>query len=170
MQRLRSSSGNGIIGCERLKRVVRGHIYGNDMRKSRRRGIPWLLGHRTAHRWDEGERTRTTSPSLVTQPMLQQRPNRTELRSLDSYIQILSRFQKCKQKVPPPSLLNNEKSPFTLQRKIFLILWGWRNFLARHGLRPFSRTSRCRCACTHVRTSHLRWSHFTPAHRTPFVN
>ena len=25
-------------------------------------------------------------------------------------IQILSRFQKCKRKVPPPSLLNNEKS------------------------------------------------------------
>ena len=51
--------------------------------------------------------------SLVTQPTLQRRPNRTELRSMDSYIQILCRFQKCKQKVPPPSLHNNEKSPFT---------------------------------------------------------
>jgi hypothetical protein len=50
---------------------------------------------------------------LVTQPMLQCRPNRTELRSMDSYIQILCRFRKCKRKVPPPSLLNNEKSPFT---------------------------------------------------------
>ena len=47
--------------------------------------------------------------SLVTQPMLQRRPNRTELRSMDSYIQILCRFQKCKQKVPPPSLLTSEK-------------------------------------------------------------
>ena len=51
--------------------------------------------------------------TLVTQPMLQRQPNRTELRLMDSYIQILCRFQKCKQKVPPPSLLNNEKSPFT---------------------------------------------------------
>jgi hypothetical protein len=50
------------------------------------------------------------SITLVTQPMLQRRPNRTELRSMDSYIQILCRFQKCKQKVPPPSLLSNEKS------------------------------------------------------------
>ena len=43
------------------------------------------------------------STSLVTQPMLQRRPKRTELRSMDSYIQILCRFQKCKRKVPPPS-------------------------------------------------------------------
>ena len=48
--------------------------------------------------------------SLVTQPMLQCRPNPTELRLMDSYIQILCRFQKCKGKVPPPSLLSNEKS------------------------------------------------------------
>ena len=54
--------------------------------------------------------------SLVTQPMLQHRPNPTELRSMDSYIRILCRFQKCKRKVPPPSLLSNEKSPFTPQR------------------------------------------------------
>ena len=46
-------------------------------------------------------------PTLVTQPMLQRQPNCTELRSMDSYIQILCRFQKCKQKVPPPSLLSN---------------------------------------------------------------
>ena len=45
--------------------------------------------------------------SLVTQPMMQ--PNQTELRSMDSYIQILCRFQKCKGKVPPPLLLSNEK-------------------------------------------------------------
>ena len=32
---------------------------------------------------------------------------------MDSYIQILCRFQKCKRKVPPLSLLSNEKSPFT---------------------------------------------------------
>ena len=51
--------------------------------------------------------------TLVTQPMLQRPPNRTELRSMDSYIQILCRFQKCKRKVPPPSLLSNEKSPLT---------------------------------------------------------
>ena len=50
---------------------------------------------------------------LVTQPMMQQRPNATELRSMDSYIQILCRFQKCKRKVPPPSLLCNEKSPIS---------------------------------------------------------
>ena len=49
--------------------------------------------------------------SLVTQPMLQRRPNRTELRSMDSYNQIFSRFQKFKRKVPPGLLLSNEKSP-----------------------------------------------------------
>ena len=32
---------------------------------------------------------------------------------MDFYIQILCRFQKCKQKVPPQSLLSNEKSRFT---------------------------------------------------------
>ena len=49
---------------------------------------------------------------LLKKPVLQSRPNRTELRSMDSYIQILCRFQKSKQKVPPPSLFSNEKSPF----------------------------------------------------------
>ena len=43
------------------------------------------------------------------QPMLQRRPNWTELRSMDSYIQILCRFQKCKRKVPPPTLLSTKK-------------------------------------------------------------
>ena len=51
--------------------------------------------------------------SLVTQPMLQRRLNSTELRAMDSYIQILCRFQKSKQKVPPPSLPCTKKSPFT---------------------------------------------------------
>ena len=48
------------------------------------------------------------STALVTQPMLQRRPNPTELRLMDSYIQILCRFQKCKRKVPPPSPLYND--------------------------------------------------------------
>ena len=49
---------------------------------------------------------------LVTQPMMQRQPNCTELRSMDSYIQILCRFQKCIQKVPPPSLPCTKKSTF----------------------------------------------------------
>ena len=57
--------------------------------------------------------------TLVTQPMLQRRPNPTELRLMDSYIQILCRFQKSKRKVPPPSPLSNEKSPFTPTKEIF---------------------------------------------------
>ena len=56
---------------------------------------------------------------LVTQSMLQRQPNRTVLRSMDSYIQMLSRFQECKQKVPPNLLLSNEKSPFTFQGRFF---------------------------------------------------
>ena len=47
--------------------------------------------------------------TLVTQPMLQRRPNRSELRSMDSYTKILCRFQKCKRKVPPPSLLSTKE-------------------------------------------------------------
>ena len=52
--------------------------------------------------------------ALVTQPMLQLRPNWTELRSMDYYHQIFCRFRKCKRKVPPPSPLRNdcEKSWF----------------------------------------------------------
>ena len=40
----------------------------------------------------------TNLKSLVTQPMMQRQPNCTELRLMDSYIQILCRFQKSKQK------------------------------------------------------------------------
>ena len=50
--------------------------------------------------------------TLVTQPMLQCWPNCTEIKSMDSYIQILCRFQKCKQKVPPPLLIGNKKTHF----------------------------------------------------------
>ena len=49
--------------------------------------------------------------SLVTQAKLQRRPNRAELRSMDSYNQIFSRFQKYKRKVPPPSPLFGRKKP-----------------------------------------------------------
>ena len=48
-----------------------------------------------------------TYKTLVTQVMLQRRPNWTELRLMDSYIQTLCRFQKCMQKVPPPSQWRN---------------------------------------------------------------
>ena len=44
---------------------------------------------------------------------MQQQPNCTELRLMDSYIQILCRLQKSKRKVPPPSLTCTKKSPFT---------------------------------------------------------
>ena len=50
---------------------------------------------------------------VVTQPMLQRRPNCMELRSMDSHIQILCNFQKCKRKVSPPSLPCTTKSLFT---------------------------------------------------------
>ena len=59
----------------------------------------------------------TNLKSLVTQPMMQHQPNCTELRLMDSYIQILCRFQKCKRKVSPPSLLSYEKSPFIPPKK-----------------------------------------------------
>ena len=52
--------------------------------------------------------------TLVTRPMLQRRPKRTELRSVDSYIQILSRFQKCKPKFPPPSLPCTKPTPYLI--------------------------------------------------------
>ena len=45
--------------------------------------------------------------ALVTQPMLQRRPNRTELRSMDYCHQIFCRFRKW-WKVPPPLLLSND--------------------------------------------------------------
>jgi hypothetical protein len=47
--------------------------------------------------------------TLVTQPRLQLTPNQMELRSMDLYIQIFCRFQKCKQKVTPPSLPFSQK-------------------------------------------------------------
>ena len=53
----------------------------------------------------------TNLKSLVTQPMMQRQPNCTELRLMDSYIQILCRFQKSMQKVPPLSLPCTKKSP-----------------------------------------------------------
>ena len=59
------------------------------------------------------------SNPLVTQPMLQRRLNRKEPRSMDSYNQILCRFQKIKRKVPPPSPLSTQKSPFTPPKKDF---------------------------------------------------
>jgi hypothetical protein len=62
------------------------------------------------------ERNANVVNALVTKPMLKRRPNRTELRLMDSYIQVLCRLQKCKRKVPPLLLLSNEKSPFTPQR------------------------------------------------------
>ena len=52
--------------------------------------------------------------TLVTQPMSQLRPNRSELRSMDYYHQFFCRFRKRKRKFPPPSPLSNdfEKSFF----------------------------------------------------------
>ena len=66
--------------------------------------------------------------TLVTQPMMQRRPNQTELRSMDSYIQILCRFQKSERKVPPPSQPYSKKSPFTPPKEnfshpFFLLFW-----------------------------------------------
>ena len=61
--------------------------------------------------------------ALVTQPMLQRRPNRTEFRPIDSYIQILCRFQKCKRKVPLTSLLNIENHPSDIVHKFFNTSW-----------------------------------------------
>ena len=44
--------------------------------------------------------------------MIQRQPNPTELTSMDSYDQILCRFQKSKQKVPPLSPLSTQKLSF----------------------------------------------------------
>ena len=57
----------------------------------------------------KNEYANSKESSLVTKPRLQCRPNRRELRSTDSSIQILCRFQKCKRKVPPPSPLSTKK-------------------------------------------------------------
>ena len=51
---------------------------------------------------------------LLKKPVLQSRPNRTELRSMDSYIQILCRFQKCRQKVPSVLLRSDGGGTFCL--------------------------------------------------------
>ena len=56
--------------------------------------------------------------TLVTQPMMQRRPNPTELRSMDSHIQILRRFQKSKEKVPPHSVMKNHPLPPNSQNGI----------------------------------------------------
>ena len=48
--------------------------------------------------------------SLVTQPMMQRQLNPTELRSMNSYIQILCRIQKSKKKAPPLSPLITKKN------------------------------------------------------------
>ena len=62
----------------------------------------------------------TFCPStLVTQPMLQLRPNCSELRLMDYYHQIFCRFRKCKRKVPPPSPLSTQKLPFTPPKEDF---------------------------------------------------
>ena len=73
--------------------------------------------------------------SLVTQPMLQLRPNCTELRSMDYYHQIFCRFQKCKRKVPPPSLLSNdfEKSCFFSKKLVMIFFQNW-HFLTLDGI------------------------------------
>ena len=63
------------------------------------------------------------SAVLVTQPMLHRQPNQTELRSMDSYIQILCRFQKSKLKFPPPSLPCTENAHFTPQKRERILLW-----------------------------------------------
>ena len=59
---------------------------------------------------------------LVTQPMMQCWRNPTELRSMDSCIQILYRFQKSMRKLPPLYPLSTQKSPFTPQRKKMFML------------------------------------------------
>ena len=51
---------------------------------------------RRGEKWAENLSKGPFIYTLITQPMLQRRPNRTKLRSMDSYIQILCLFQKCK--------------------------------------------------------------------------
>ena len=76
---------------------------------------------------------------LVTQPMLQLRPNWSSPWSMDYYHQIFCRFWKCKRKVPPPSLLSNdfEKSCFfsKILVTIFFLLtknfWPYKDFWSK---------------------------------------
>ena len=64
-----------------------------------------------------------TEYSLVTQPMSQLRPNRSELRSMDYYHQIFCRFRKCKRKVPPPSPLSNDFEKSCFFSKILVMIF-----------------------------------------------
>merc|ERR1712129_333662 len=72
--------------------------------------------------------------SLVTQAMLQLRPNYTELRSMDLFNQILCRFQKYKQKVPPPSPLFGRKKP-----RLKVHVYGSNFFFSRNKFFPSSK-------------------------------
>ena len=67
--------------------------------------------------------------SLVTQPMLQLRPNCSSLRSMDYYHQIFCRFRKCKRKVPPPSPLSTdfEKRSFFSNKFFFPTIFFFRH-------------------------------------------
>ena len=60
-----------------------------------------------------------TDNSLVTQAKLQRRLNQMELRSMDSYNQIFSRFQKYKRKVLPPSPLFGRKKKCCLKVYVY---------------------------------------------------
>ena len=71
---------------------------------------------------EETEIQATVDSTLVTQPMLQLRPNWSELRSMDYYHQIFCRFQKCKRKVPP--LSKDEKNLPLGIKGDFLVLRG----------------------------------------------
>ena len=64
--------------------------------------------------------------ALVTQPMLQLRPNQTELRSMDYYHQIFCRFQKPKRKNPPPSLLSND-----FEKSWIKSFWPYKDFWSK---------------------------------------
>ena len=80
--------------------------------------LPWeFLGYFCSLRFSVGFLHFSGWASLVTQPKLQRRPNCMELRSMDSYIQIVYGFQKCKRKVPSTLLLSYEKSPFIPPKK-----------------------------------------------------
>ena len=57
--------------------------------------------------------------ALVTQAKLQHRPNCTELRSMDSYNQIFSRFQKYKQKAIFHLTFDAHDSPGAI------FIWKW---------------------------------------------
>ena len=69
---------------------------------------------------------RVGGKALVTQLMLQRRPNRMELRSMDYYHQIFCRFRKFKRKVPPPSLLSNDFEKSWVFSKILVMIFFFR--------------------------------------------